>query len=121
MKEKFKIIFLEEALSFLHEINEKASKKLIWNLKKAKETNDPKAFKKLDDVIWEVRAENRRLQYRLLAFWDKSNNMNTLVVCSHGFIKKTEKIPSKELEKARAIRYFYFLKNEQKNENIHLR
>jgi hypothetical protein len=49
---------------------------------------------------------------RLLAFWDKSNKQDTIVVSSNGFIKKTDKTPKAEIEKAEALRIKYF--NEKK-------
>lgn len=48
------------------------------------------------------------MQYRLLAFWDKVNGTDTLVIATHGFIKKTQKTPSKEIAKAEEIRTRYF-------------
>ena len=47
-------------------------------------------------------------QYRLLAFWDKVNGTDTLVIATHGFIKKTQKTPPKEIAKAEEIRTRYF-------------
>ena len=38
-----------------------------------------------------------------MAFWDKSDNTETLVVATHGMIKKTDKTPKAEIEKAKAI------------------
>ena len=58
--------------------------------------------------IYGNRAESKKLQYRLIAFWDKRNGKNTLVICTHGFIKKTDKVPSKELQKARDLMVQYF-------------
>jgi hypothetical protein len=49
---------------------------------------------------------------RLLAFWDKSNKQDTIVVSSNGFIKKTDKTPKIEIEKAEALSIKYF--NEKK-------
>jgi len=43
-----------------------------------------------------------------LAFWDKSNKKNTLVIATHGFIKKTSKVPKNEIQKAENIRNEYF-------------
>jgi phage-related protein len=105
---KFEIEFLSEALEFLESIDEKARNKIIFNIKKAKTLNDPKIFKKLDAELWEFRAESKRLQYRLIAFWDKRNGKNTIVICTHGFIKKVDKVPAKELHKARELMTLYF-------------
>ncbi len=44
--------------------------------------------------------------YRLFAFWDKDKE--TLVIATHGIVKKTQKTPSKEIAKAEAIRREYF-------------
>ena len=52
------------------------------------------------------------MYYRLFAFWDKLDKTETLVVATHGIIKKTDKIPKTEIEKAKAIMKLYF---EQKN------
>ncbi|WP_195415034.1 type II toxin-antitoxin system RelE/ParE family toxin, partial [Bacteroides finegoldii] len=42
------------------------------------------------------------------AFWDKVDGVDTLVIATHGFIKKTQKTPSKEITKAEEIRKIYF-------------
>jgi phage-related protein len=47
-------------------------------------------------------------QIRLLAFWDKTEKKETLVVATHGFIKKSQKTPKSEIEKAEKIRKQYF-------------
>lgn len=65
-------------------------------------------LKKLTDDIWEFRTKYQNLQYRLLAFWDKTQSGDTLVLATHGIIKKTDKMPAKEIEKAKEIRKLYF-------------
>jgi hypothetical protein len=44
----------------------------------------------------------------LLAFWDKTENINILVVATHGFIKKVDKVPDNEIQRAINIRKKYF-------------
>ena len=66
-------------------------------------------FKKLENSeIWEFRTlyKYNKTAYRLFAFWDKDKE--TLVIATHGIIKKTQKTPSKEIAKAEAIRKEYF-------------
>lgn len=76
---------------------------------------DPELFKKLDDTdIWEFRTFYNKIKYRLLALGDKDNGTNTPVIATHGFIKKTQKTPSKEIAKAEEIRKEYFRKYGQK-------
>ena len=108
IKDRFEIELLDDARGFLWSIDEKARYKLIFNIDKSKKYNDPKTFKKLDNDIWEFRTKYKNLHPRLLAFWDKRNNRNTLVVCTHGFIKKTDKVPKQEIEKARNLMRKYF-------------
>ena len=68
---------------------------------------DPELFKKLENSnIWEFRTLYNKTAYRLFAFWDK--NDNTLVVATHGIIKKTQKTPNNESAKAEEIRKLYF-------------
>jgi len=45
--------------------------------------------------------------YRLFSFWDKSDGQETLVIATHGILKKTEKTPPKEIKKADKIRKQY--------------
>lgn len=64
-------------------------------------------FKKLENSnIWEFRTLYCKTAYRLFAFWDKEEE--TLVIATHGIIKKAQKTPSKEIAKAEAIRKYYF-------------
>jgi phage-related protein len=108
MHKKFEVIFLEEAVTFLEEIQGKARLKILYNIRKAQIVNDPKLFKKLTSDIWEFRTNYENQQYRLLAFWDKENNQNTAVIATHGIIKKTDKIPKNNIEKAKSIQEKYF-------------
>ena len=100
--------FLNRLLRFLESLDKKAQLKVIYNIDKAKLKTDPKLFKKLEDDIWEFRTVYAGLQYRILAFWDKTDNTETLVLASHGFIKKVDKVPKKEIEKAKNTRTQYF-------------
>ncbi len=70
-------------------------------------------LKKLSSDIWEFRTLYSGIQYRLLAFWDKDDKTQTLVLATHGIIKKTSKIDQKEIDKAEKLRKLYF-KNKRK-------
>lgn len=99
---------MEEANEFLAGLDTKTIKKIFYNIDLAEQTNDPKLFKKLQNDIWELRTKYGGLQIRLLAFWDKSNNKETLVIATHGFIKKVDKVPANEIERAERLRDNYF-------------
>ena len=111
---KFEVIFLKEAREFLIEIDQKCRDKNIFNIDKAKIKNDKELFKKLNEEIWEFRTLYNGTNYRIFDFWDKRNNEETLVLATHGIIKKTGKIPENEIQKAKDIRKNYF---EYKNKN----
>ena len=104
----FQTRFLEEANKFISELDAKSVRKIFYNIDLAEQTNDPKLFKKLERDIWEFRAKYSGLQIRLLAFWDKTDGKETLVIATHGFIKKVDKIPKNEIDRAVKIRTIYF-------------
>jgi len=68
MTEKFQVQFLEEAAEFLDSLDEKARDKVIYNIQKARLSNNKELFKKLKDEIWEFRTLFNRTHYRLFAF-----------------------------------------------------
>ena len=105
---KYEIRFLETAKEFLDKQDSKTREKILFNIWKSREINNPELFKKLTDEIWEFRTRFKNKQFRLLAFWDKRDNQNTLVISTNGFIKKTQKTPTKEIERAEKLRNEYF-------------
>lgn len=110
--EKFKVQFLEEAFEFLENLDEKAREKMYYNIRKAQVTNDKELFKKLTNEIWEFRTLYNKTHYRLFAFWDRTDKIDTIVISTHGLVKKTDKTPKSDIEKAERLRKVYF---EQKN------
>ncbi len=108
MTEKFKVQFLEDAYAFLENLDEKAREKIYYNIRKAQVTNDKELFKKLNNEIWEFRTLFNKTHYRLFAFWDRTKNIDTVVISTHGLIKKTGKTPQGDIEKAERLRKVYF-------------
>jgi len=104
----FRTRFLKEADEFLAKLDQKAVKKMLYSIDLAEQTKDPRLFKKIRGNIWEFRSKYLGKQNRLLAFWDKSDKLETLVLATHGFVKKDQKIPHRELDKAEKIRKNYF-------------
>ena len=105
---KFQITLLEESKEFLQSIPLQASKNILYNIwRVAGGEKNSELFKKLDNSdIWEFRTLYNGIAYRLFAFWD--TDRETLVVATHGIIKKTQKTPKKEIAKAEAIMKRYF-------------
>lgn len=103
---------MEEADKFIAGLDPKTIKKIFYNIDLAERTNDPKLLKKLQNDIWEFRTKYAGLQIRLLAFWDKTDSKETLVFATHGFIKKVDKVPKNEIDRAVRLRDKY-LNNKQ--------
>ncbi|MDD6921257.1 MAG: type II toxin-antitoxin system RelE/ParE family toxin [Bacteroidales bacterium] len=102
------VTFLDRARDFVSSLPEKVKKKITYNLLKVQGGEiDKELFKKLENSdIWEFRTLFNGMCYRLFAFWD--TEMGALIVATHGIVKKTQKTPRKEIERAEAIRQEYF-------------
>ena len=85
---KLKVVLTEEAQAFLDAQPFKAQQKIYYNI-----------FK-------EFRTLYNGICYRLFSFWDTEEE--TLVIATHGIVKKTQKTPLKEITKAEEIRKEYF-------------
>jgi len=99
---------LEEAAAFLEVLDEKVKEKILYNVWKSRMVSDKDLFKKLEDDIWEFRTLYNKAYYRLFAFWDKTQATDTLVVSTHGIVKKSQKINKDEIIKAIKIKEQYF-------------
>ncbi len=105
---KYDVKMLDEAVDFIRSLPHKAMRKMFYNINRIAcgEVN-VELFKKLENTeIWEFRTLYSGVAYRLFAFWDTDEN--TLIIATHGIIKKTQKTPSKEIAKAEAIRKEYY-------------
>ena len=107
-KPRFKIVYTEEAIDFLRHLPQKVKAKVVYNIGKSMYVLDNSLFKKLENTdIWEFRTLYNGNAYRLFAFWDTEED--TLVIATHGMIKKSQRTPLKEIEKAEAKRKEYFM------------
>ena len=88
---KFEVIFLTQAREFLLKVDEKSRDKIIFNIDKARVKNDKELFKKVKGEIWEFRTLFNKTYYRIFAFWDKTDKIETIVFATHGIIKKNRK------------------------------
>jgi len=92
---------------FLDSLSGKAAQKVTWVLKLIEETQivSKEYFKKLTPYdIWEVRISLSGNKYRILSFIYN----DTKLILTHGFIKKTQKTPKNEIDKAITYRKDYF-------------
>ena len=105
---KIQVVLLDEALTFVRSLPLKVQQKITYNYKKIEHgIVDKELFKKLENSeIWEFRTLFNGNCYRLFSFWDTETG--TLIVATHGIVKKTQKTPRKEIAKAEEIRQQYF-------------
>ena len=108
MIKKFETKLLEEAFDFVQKQDFKTRKKILQNIRRSEQVSDSKFFKKLNNEIWEFRTLYSGIQYRLFAFWEKECKTETLVIATHGIVKKSSKVDKKEIDKAEKIRDTYF-------------
>lgn len=109
IQKKFNVILYREAHEFLARLDDKTRRKIYQTFDRASLLLDAEVFKKLADTdIWEFRIYYNKKKYRILAFWDKTKEIDILVIATHGFVKKTQKTPQKEIDKAISIRNKYF-------------
>ena len=114
MKERFEVVFLPDAVHFMNQMEENAREKMYFNIRKAQVKNDNQIFKKLNKNIWEFRCEYQHQVYRLFSFLEKSNNKIRIIVATHGLIKKSQKTPKHEIDKAEQIRKKYLRQAHEK-------
>lgn len=106
---QFEVVYMQEAADFIKSLPAAARNKIYYNADKVKDGfKDSELFKKLDgsNDLWEFRTLYNGIQYRLLAFWDAETKR--MVVATHGFVKKTWKVPAKEIARAEALRQEYY-------------
>ena len=105
---QIKVVMLDEALAFVRSLPQKVREKITYNYLKIEQgIMNRELFKKLEGTdIWEFRTLYNGNCYRLFSFWDTETE--TLIVATHGIVKKTQKTPVREIAKAEEIRKQYF-------------
>jgi phage-related protein len=118
-KEYRTIIFYKDYfLSFFEQQNFKVKTKISWTLDVIAQLDRvPETYlKHLEntDGLYEVRVQSGSDIFRIFCFFDKGQ----LVVLANGFIKKTQKTPKREIEKALKIKEEYFLELKTKEHEL---
>ena len=121
MEKKFTVEFYETlkgekpCLEFLNTLEVKLRAKAFRDMalleKKGTELRLPYS-EHLDDGIFELRTKQGRNIIRNLYFFFVGNK----IIITHGFRKKTQKVPSGEIERAKEYRKDYLARNSQKEE-----
>jgi phage-related protein len=63
-----------------------------------------KFFKHVEDGIYEIRIKSGNNIFRVFSFFDEGK----LIILLHGFTKKTQKLPQKEIDRAVKLRRVYY-------------
>ena len=103
-----RVVYMDEAFNFIESLPKSAGDKILSIIHRI-ECGERNAtiFSKLEGTeIWEFRSLYNKTKDRIFAFWDTQRD--TLVIATHGIVKKTQKTPSKEIAKAERIRQEYF-------------
>ena len=92
---------------FLDSLSGKVAQKIVWVLRLLEDMDRVPAsyFKKLAaaEDIWECRIQFGSNAYRIFCFF-----LNNSVVLTNGFVKKSQKTPAREIERAEAYRRDFF-------------
>ena len=92
---------------FLDSLPGKVAQKVTWVLKLLEDLHiiPSTYFKKLTGTegIWECRIQFGSNAYRIFCFF-----INSIVILTHGFVKKSQKTPVHEIERAEAYRRDFF-------------
>lgn len=98
---------------FLDSLSGKVAQKVLWTLKLLEDLDilPSTYFKKLTGTegIWECRVQYGSNIYRIFCFFD----IHSVVVLTHGLMKKTQKTPKQEIERAESCRKDFL--NRRKN------
>lgn len=103
---------LKEAEDYFLELSDKIQAKFLRSFDKTESRLKGPWFEKLNskEGIFEFRERDQDKFYRIFAFWDNESETKTLILCTHGLDKKTNKTPKSEIERAIKIKKEY-LKN----------
>lgn len=103
-------VFTPEAAAFLRSMEQAVRQEFGVSIRKLQNGESALNFKKLvnTDGIYEFSVTAPNHAYRLFAFWDTRGATETLIVCTHGLDKKTQKTPSQEIKKAEQLKRKHF-------------
>ena len=93
---------------FYQDLSYKVQQKILWTFRIIEDLDRvPEIYlKHIENAngLYEIRIQVGNNIYRIFCFFDSNN----LVIVGHGFQKKSQKTPNKELEKAIKIKNEYY-------------
>jgi phage-related protein len=106
LNKPIRVRLLHDAEEYFAGLDKKTKEKFLRSFEKTEMGTKGKWFEPLSgsNGIWEFRIRDQYHFYRMLAFWDKTESSNTLILGTHGFNKKTNKTPKQEIQKAEKLK-----------------
>jgi phage-related protein len=109
MEKKREVYFYKDYFEkFFDKQSKKVQNKILWTLKVIEElTRIPEQYLryvKNTSGLYEIRVQVGNDIFRIFCFFDYDN----LIVVGHGFQKKTQKTPRREIERAESIKREYY-------------
>jgi len=103
------LLFFKDYFNYFYaDQTAKVQKKILWTLRVIEDLERILEiyFKHLEgtDGLYEIRVQSGSDIFRIFCFFDNNN----LVVVGHGFQKKTQKTPDREIERAEKIKREYY-------------
>ena len=119
LKKKIEVELLEEAEIYFLALNDKIQAKFLWAFDKTESGLKGPWFEKLNstDGIFEFRERDQEKFYRIFAFCHGDSESKTLIICTHGLDKKSNKTPKSEIEKAIRIKELFLNDKKSKKWN----
>lgn len=109
LKMEIGVELLKEAEDYFLKLNGKIQAKFLKSFDKTESGIKGPWFDKLTskEGIFEFRERDQDKFYRIFAFWDNDSETKTLILCTHGIDKKTNKTPKSDIERAAKIKHEY--------------
>jgi len=109
----------KEFEGFLDSLSDKDAQKLLVTIQRVTEnglllSGRMQLIKKLENNLYEIRSKFANNSQRVVYFKVEGSHF----VITHGFTKKTQKMPLRELERAKRLRTLYF-ERKRKNHGRH--
>lgn len=109
MEKKRRLYFYKAHFErFFNKQSKKVQDKILWTLKVIEELNKiPEQYLrhvKNTSGLYEIRVQVGNDIFRIFCFFDYDN----IIVVGHGFQKKTQKTPGKEIQRAERIKQEYY-------------
>ncbi|TGE24256.1 type II toxin-antitoxin system RelE/ParE family toxin [Hymenobacter aquaticus] len=106
MQKPIAVALTEEADAFVLALAPEVRKRFAKAFEKTELGFKGDWFQKMTNTadIWEFRVDGPNHTYRLFAFWDTTGATDTLIICTHGLDKKTQKTPAADIARAERVR-----------------